>query len=617
MDTKGPFTRLNLSDFTRLAERVTKRTVNGAHITIQLDSGRSFPTRRFAPLGPNDVVVRCDDSVSVLLNDNTELTVEPSWTSSVHQIADGQLDVTIKEISSEEELLGFNRLTRFHYRGSKGIGRTIPLVAITNHNELPLVAGFIELTTSFLVNSARQKILDSVFSDPDRGVGWTQWNGKTARKWVNSLARISRCVVFPELRGLGLSSILAEEAVNFVRSRWHVKGMRPSFIEITADMLRYWPFVERAGFVYIGDTQGNEHRAAGDMRYLLQKAATRGASGKQGMPKGGGGILSLQRSYATHLSQVAKQKGLSLESIVGYLRTSPDKLTDAEWVMFHKVYRRPKPTFMRGLTPAAEAFLRRRSGVVGKMNLRALRDTRRQSHWETPLVISELTIGTRSKPASSARVRRVQEAFGIVTNVIETRIVDNLDLTLRPGEITLVTGPSGSGKSLLLEAIKWSCSSSTFITASQDIEVSGRVEGSLPRLAWPMPCDPNVTPIDALKDLPIEVALNTLAVAGLAEPQVLIRPSKTLSLGQKYRLSIAIGLAQDPDVFVVDELCEPLDRFTSTAVARRLRREASKRKFAVVAATARPDQIVTSLEPDRVLKLASDGGHTWQLRDRA
>lgn len=596
----------------RPIERVTKRAVRGDHIVISLESGRSFSTRRFAPLGTNDVVVKRDNGLSVLLNDNSEVIVEPRWTSSERVIADGQLRFTVREIGSSDELRGFERLTKFHYRGSKGTGRTIPLVAITNHDELPLVAGFIELTTSFLVNSARRKILDSVFSDPDRGVGWTQWNSKTARKWVNSVARISRCVVFPELRGLGLSSVLVEEAVSYVRSRWHVSGMRPSFIEITADMLRYWPFVERAGFVYIGDTQGNEHRAARDMRYLLQKAATKGANGKHGMPRGGGGILSLQRSYATHLSQVAKQKGLSPEKIVGYLRTSPDKLTDAEWVMFHKVYRRPKPTFMRGLTPAAESFLERRSGAVSERNSLDVDKLKLNRQRNNQLTISELAISTRSKPASSARVRRVQEAFGIVTEVVETSVLDRLELTVRAGEVILVNGPSGSGKSLLLEAIKLLCGAPSNISASKEIEVSGRVDGQAPRLGWPTLCDPDITPIDALGELPMEAALHTLAVAGLAEPQVLIRPSRTLSLGQKYRLSIALSLARNPEVLLVDELCEPLDRFTSTAVARRLRREATKRKLAIVAATARPDQIMGALEPDRVLMLASDGGYTWQ-----
>ena len=103
-----------------------------------------------------------------------------------------------------------------------------------------------------------------------------------------------------------------------------------------------------------------------------------------------------------------------------------------------------------------------------------------------------------------------------------------------------------------------------------------------------------------------------MAVAGLAEPQVLIRPAKTLSVGQRYRLSLALGMSDETDVFLVDEFCEALDQFSAVAVAKHLRREISLRATGAVVATSRPAPIMSSLQPDRTLLLSSDGRFVWR-----
>ena len=557
------------------------------------------------------------EGTSLRLSDGSEIKISPAWTETIpFRVGDSSVDLIIKEIESESELDGFNRLTKYHYRGAKGAGRTIPLVVTASHNDLPPVLGFIELTTSFLVNSARQKVLDAAFSDPERKVGWARWDGGTARKWINCIARISRCVVFPEFRGLGLSSLLVQSAVRYARERWHVAGMRPVFIEITADMLRYWPFVEKAGFVYVGDTEGNEHRAAKDMSYLIRKAAATSSKGTEGMPRGGGGILSLQRSRAIHLRDVVDRTGLSLEEVIDHLKTSPDRLSDEEWILLHKVYRRPKPTYLRGLTPAAEEFLLKRAAIAtnGRTSctdsgLRAFR----RAHRHCPLLdIRELTINAQVRPVSSKRSRRLQEAFGIVSEVMELPIIENLDLTICPSEVILVTGPSGSGKSLLLSAIQLLTMSNPPVAISPDVSVTGQVRGKTPLVGRSQECHPNQAPIDALDQLSMEDTLRLMAVSGLAEPQVLIRPSRTLSLGQRYRLALALGIANDLDLLLVDEFCEPLDQFSTAAVAKHLRREVTSRRMGAIVATSRADSLASSLQPDRILALSSDGKFEWR-----
>ena len=174
--------------------------------------------RRFIPVSAGAILTQTSDTLFLRLHDGSDLQVSPSWKESISfQVGDIVIPMEVKEIESEPELDGFMRLTRYHYRSARVAGRTVPLIVTTTRHDLPNVVGFVELATTFLVNSARKKILDAPFSDPERGAGWPRWDGKTARKWINSIARISRCVVFPEFRGLGLSSLLAESATRYAR----------------------------------------------------------------------------------------------------------------------------------------------------------------------------------------------------------------------------------------------------------------------------------------------------------------------------------------------------------------------------------------------------------------
>ena len=594
---------------------VKGRSVRNHQVRLDMECGESLIARRFIPVSRGAKLTRIHDALLVRLKDGTDLQVSPPWKNSmIFHVGDVEIPIEIKEIESEVELDGFLRLTKYHYRGAKGAGRTVPLVVTASRDDLPNVLGFIELATSFLVNSPRKRILDTVFADAERGIGWQRWDGVTSRKWINSIARISRCVVFPEFRGLGLSSLLVKSAIKYARDRWHMAGIRPVFLEITADMLRYWPFVQTADFKYVGDTEGNGHRAAKDMRYLIRKAAVSSGRGQDGMPKGGGGILSLQRSRAEHLRKVVQSTGLSLENVIDHLRTSPDKLSDDEWVLLHTAYRRPKPTYLRGLTDSAQRFLVKRTAIATSKldNVNGRRESARVGKSECLLDVNGLTISVRARPVSSRRSRRVQEAFGIVSKEIDLAVIESLDVAIHRGEIILVSGPSGSGKSLLLKAIQALARSRISLEDAPNVIIDGVANGELVSIGYPKACHPDVAPIDAMESQSLESALELMAVAGLAEPQVLIRPARTLSLGQRYRLSLALGISDDMNLFLVDEFCESLDQFTAVAVARHLRREVSQRAIGAVVATSRPGPIMSSLKADKTLILSSDGRFVWR-----
>ena len=77
-----------------------------------------------------------------------------------------------------------------------------------------------------------------------------------ALKWANTAAaRVARVVIHPDYRGDGLGVLAVEAAIQWVSER-RVPEMkkRKHIIEVIAQMARYNPFFEKAGFKYMWDT---------------------------------------------------------------------------------------------------------------------------------------------------------------------------------------------------------------------------------------------------------------------------------------------------------------------------------------------------------------------------
>src|ERR1700676_761577 len=177
------------------------------------------------------------------------------------------IELLIKEITDESELISYKSLANFHYKEKSLFGRTSILVVINSTPYLPKVIGYIELATPFYVNKPRSGILNAPFHH--NGISWQSWDKETTKKYINTIVRIARCVVYPEFRGVGLGKILIQHAEIFAKERWQITSLKPLFLEISADMLKYVPFAEKAGMHYIGETEGNLNRIHSDLGYLL------------------------------------------------------------------------------------------------------------------------------------------------------------------------------------------------------------------------------------------------------------------------------------------------------------------------------------------------------------
>lgn len=211
--------------------------------------------------------IRVENSNAWVICKNGESQfIEPYFVREKIRLGSIQLEVLIKEITEQEEHKAYTSLAELHYRGHIIHGRTARLIMRAHHPAYPKVIGYVELATPFYMNKARSKILDAPFNFDS--VEWQRWDMPTLRKYIHLIVRIARIVVYPEFRGIGIGQILVNHAGEFAKGRWQVAGYLPYFMEISADMLKYVPFAERAKMIFVGETEGNLHRVAKDMNYL-------------------------------------------------------------------------------------------------------------------------------------------------------------------------------------------------------------------------------------------------------------------------------------------------------------------------------------------------------------
>lgn len=571
-----------------------------------LANGVRIKTHRFACLGPGDDVIYRNAHDARVKCRNGMATLLPAYQAEDSVVVgQRQVSVVVKEIETEEELKGYIQLAQYHYRGKDLHGRRAPLILVCNDPLLPSVLGYVELATAFLMNKPRTALLDAEFCDSESGITWSEWDKDAVRKYTNLVVRIARTVVSPEFRGLGLASLLVKHAANYAREHWNVGGLKPLFIEITADMLRYVPFVERAGMHYIGFTEGNLARVTKDMTYVLRNMDR--VKRREILNEDSAGIVDLQVSYATQLNRMARRNRISRDALLELLLRDPHRLSDSDWSMLHKVLRLPKPTFLMGLTPVAEAFVQER---VKDLSVPKSCPTFVPSgHGKSEQRIASATKCSYRLSASLRRTRstrRVQEAFGIDNEMLQSTIFTDLSFQVSRGELVLICGPSGAGKTTLLSLLQKRLSNSAYRPSGLTGKFWVRPDLDVSVLK---PLVDNKPLIDALGGASFDESLYALNVSGLAEARLYLKRFKELSNGQRYRAMMAKLIASNSDVWIADEFCATLDPVTASIVARNLRRCAKRLGITVVLAAASWADFIHELRPDTVLHLRSPWDH--------
>ena len=174
---------------------------------------------------------------------------------------------------------------------------------------------------------------------------------------------------------------------------------------------------------------------------------------------------------------------------------------------------------------------------------------------------------THTKPTPRSLV--VAEAFGLGIDEAQRFKVLDAELKIGPQDIVYITGDSGSGKSVLLRAIR---------------EDLGEEAVDLSEVA----VDPEKPLIETV-GATVEEGLELLSRVGLNDAFLFLRPYCQLSDGQKYRYRIAKLIESEKQWWLMDEFAACLDRDTAKIIAFNLQKIARQQRKAVIAATTHGD----------------------------
>jgi ABC-type lipoprotein export system ATPase subunit/GNAT superfamily N-acetyltransferase len=208
-----------------------------------------------------------------------------------------------------------------------------------------------------------------------------------------------------------------------------------------------------------------------------------------------------------------------------------------------------------------------------------LRKLKRVYNRTTDTFVYNISFETYTKPTRRSIV--VAEAFGLGVDEATVFPVLDVELLIRKRDIVYITGDSGSGKSVLLRALRKDLGEEAADLDDVNVDVE----------------KPLIETIGST----LEEGLELLSKVGLNDAFLFLRSYSQLSDGQKYRYKVAKLIESGKRWWLADEFCASLDRDTAKIVAFNLQKLARQQGRAVIVATAHHD-LSEDLAPDVLMK---------------
>ena len=194
------------------------------------------------------------------------------------------------------------------------------------------------------------------------------------------------------------------------------------------------------------------------------------------------------------------------------------------------------------------------------------------------------------------KVASVCRMFGLTVERLKQPKTYTCEIDIRTGDIVYITGPSGSGKSVLMSELEKAVPAQERISLAQ------------------IPLPENKTVIDCISAGTLLDSLRLLGIAGLNDVFCILNQPGNLSESEKYRFRLAIALASKKKFVFADEFCSELDRISAASVSFRLRRFIDKTKVTFILASSHED-ILLDLSPDVLVTRDLSGSTTVVYKD--